>query len=115
MTIGVTNFVVGRLTFNPQGTETFDLFINPAPGVVPTTPDASLSGFNLASVYYITFFGGNDVVIDDPSLSVIYQIDEIRGGTTYFDVVPEPSTALSLMLGFGLLVSRRRRSGVIGS
>jgi hypothetical protein len=116
--IGTTNLVVGRLTFNPNGNETFDLFINPAAGVVPTTPDATATGFNLATVNYISILGGNENVIDaieDPSVRVAYQMDEIRGGTTYFDVVPEPSTALSLTLGLGLLAGRRRRAGTRAS
>jgi hypothetical protein len=113
--VGETNFVVGRLTFNPAGAERFDLFINPARDSEPTTPHASLTGFSLRTVDSIWIRGGNNDTTEDFESKTAYFIDEIRGGTTYFDVVPEPSTALSLTLGLGLLASRRRRAAAMES
>jgi hypothetical protein len=101
-----TFFVVGRLDFNTAGSESFSLFVNPATNTLPTSPDATLQDFFLSSVAFIDIVGGDE--------NTRWEVDEIRAGTTYFDVVPEPSTALSLTLGLGLLASRRRRSGAAG-
>jgi MYXO-CTERM domain-containing protein len=83
------------------GNERVSLFVNPALGTEPAT--ASASALDVGSFIFdrIRIQAGNG---DSGS------VDEIRFGTTYADVVPEPSAALMAALGVFSLVLRRRRA-----
>jgi hypothetical protein len=97
----VVSFIVGRIDFAPNGSnDILRLYRVTDPGLaLPSSPFATLSvdldqsGFDMIS-------------IADSQTSMF---DEIRIGTTYASVIPEPSTVLAgLLLTAGLL--RRRRA-----
>ena len=75
-----TVLLVARLTFPISGpTNRVDLFVNPKPGVVPTTPDATRTVNTPIAFTQLRLEGGS------PGTA---SFDEIRFGETYADVTP---------------------------
>lgn len=99
-TPGTTMFIVGRITFSDTaGADSITAWLNPAS--MPTTGGVTVNG-NIttgASLNMGIRGGGN------------WQgtFDELRLGTTYADVIPEPATMGLLGLSLGMLSLRRRR------
>jgi len=102
-----TYLMVGKLS-KAGGSSTYnqmDLFLNP-PGSVepsPTLTRTAAAGVGAASVDRLSVrtarLDAND----------LYTLDNIRVGTTFADVVPEPASAgLLTLAACGLLASRRR-------
>jgi hypothetical protein len=111
---GQAALLVLHMTFAP-GDDRFDLYVNPAPGAVPATPNATKTDLDQALFNTVTLWSEK---IASPFVGGV-GIDEIRFGTTYQDVVPgslqvpEPSSALLFGLAAcGLfIVARRGRPG----
>ena len=102
--LGDTVWLVLRVGFQ-SGSDNFKLFVNPSPnGGEPNTADAVKIDFNLpniASIGYLT------------SDSQTWQLDGIRMGNNFSDLVPEPATAGMLGMGACLLAMRRRGRRVV--
>jgi hypothetical protein len=93
---GQTVFMVVRLRFGTAGVfDTVDLFLNPTPGVEPTTPAATRSGSNL-SFTQIRFGSGN--------AATRMSADEFRLGTTFNDVAPAAVPSLPMLAIAGTTV-----------
>ena len=102
-TVDATVWLVVKMSF-VAGNDTFRLFVNPSPGgSEPNTANAVKTDFNLSNIASIGYLAGSDQT---------WQLDGIRIGDNYSDLVPEPTTAGMLGLGAGLLAMRRRRAQV---
>lgn len=78
--LGGTHFLVVRLTFGVSGTsDRIELFVDPAPGVIPGVADASRTGANIR-FNWIRLQSGYGLTRAS--------FDEIRLGTTYQAVTP---------------------------
>jgi hypothetical protein len=103
--LGDTVWLVVKVSFTPGLTsqnDNFKLFVNPSPtGSEPNAADAEKSDFNLSNIASIGYLA---------SAGQTWQLDGIRVGDSYSDLVPEPATAGMLGLGAGLLGMRRRRA-----
>jgi len=101
--LNTTKLLVVKLTFSgDSNVDTARLFINPANGPAPTDSMAvsTLTGLNFGDIDRVGMHWGA------PST-----LDEIRIGTTYGDVVPEPQTWMAMGLGaLGLIRQRKRRA-----
>jgi hypothetical protein len=99
---GQTVLMVVRADFT-AGNDTFKLYINPPSTTEPATPDAMLNSFTIGSVTALQVSGPG-----------AFNFDELRVGTTFASVVPEPASIAMLVIGMlGLLVTgaaRRRLS-----
>jgi hypothetical protein len=102
-------FIVAK--FSKDGSSTFnraDLFINPTSLTEPTTADATaisgVTGLTSLSLFSVRHF--------QPEAGDTLFIDELRFATTFEDavnVVPEPASLASGLVGLVLLAARRRR------
>lgn len=94
--------LVYKIQFTSANNATMSLFVNPDLSLgEPGTADATGTRVNSAAVTTwdtIRFQSNNDA-----------SIDEIRIGTTWADVIPEPSSAMLGLLGSSLLLIRKRR------
>jgi hypothetical protein len=102
-----TYLLVGKLSKTTAGNyNRIDLFINPAGTTEPGTADATQSGD--AGIATVSVFALRTFNLDAGDK---YRFDNVRIGTTFADVTPEPAT-VSLLLcgGLGLLARRRRRA-----
>jgi hypothetical protein len=102
---GTTYLLVGKVSKTTGGNyNRVDLFINPATTTEPVTPDATDAADSTVST--LSVFGIRTFNTD---VGDRYQFDEIKVGTTFADVVPEPATAGLLTLAGATLLGRRRR------
>lgn len=87
---GETALLVLRMQFGVRGTQDrVELFVNPPPGVTPTTPDATRSGADIRF---------NQVRLQSgPSTTAAMSFDELRLGESFADVAP---TAAGPALGW---------------
>lgn len=98
--------VMELLDTSPDGNDTLNLFINPAIGAALGAPDSSVTG---------PYIGDNGIVGQVAATfgenEVVGFLDEIRMGDTFADVtpVPEPSSILLILGGFGALYFLRRK------
>lgn len=86
---GETTLLVVRMSFGVNGTQDrVDLFVNPAPGVIPTTPNATRTGADIR-------FDRLRLQSGASALSAM-SFDEIRLGESFSDVVPTtPNPAIA--------------------
>ncbi|MEZ4909529.1 MAG: PKD domain-containing protein [Saprospiraceae bacterium] len=77
--IGVTYFIVTRLNFASDGT-IIEVYINPLPGVLPSSPDISYKTVEPTQIKSLSFYGGAT-----PNSSLL---DEIRFAKEYKCVSP---------------------------
>ena len=97
---GTAVLMVLRADFVGVGADTFKLFINPNGSTEPGTADATKASYDLGTVGTIQFTG-----------NLGFSIDELKIGSTYADVVPEPSTyaaGLAVAGLVGMTWARRR-------
>lgn len=96
--------ILGRLVVDGAGLATNTLWVNPAntSSVASLGAGASVTG-SVATNATQAAFGGRSF-----GGSTGYRVDEIRVGTTHFDVVPEPSAGVLGLIGVLGLVRRRR-------
>ena len=96
--VGVTDLLVVKLSFLANSPNTMELFLNPTPGIVPTSPNVAIE---LPTEF--SEVRGFDIQMESPLYRTQWSLDEIRIGKTYASVtpaVPEPSSVL--LAGFGL-------------
>jgi hypothetical protein len=104
----VTQLVVG-VQFDVSGVfDAVRLYINPNPGTFNPAVgfaaqklDADIGTIN--GIAALSGYGASG------RANPTYSVDEIRLGTSYLDVVPEPSSIAAIVLGAGSLLARRRR------
>ncbi len=98
---GTAVLMVLRADFSGAGNDTFKLYINPGNSIEPGTPDATQASFNVGTVSAIQFTG-----------NLGFSFDELKIGSSYADVVPEPSTYAACIAVAGIvgMTWRRRRS-----
>ena len=94
---GQTYLMVCRIDFATSGSDTFSLFIDPPSTTQPATPDAVKGGVNFGQMSALDITGPG-----------AFSIDELRVGTTFASVVPEPSAWLLAICGVGGLWFARR-------
>jgi hypothetical protein len=82
---GATNFVVYRIQYLSTGS-VIDMFANPTPGVTPTTPTSSLM---LPSTTVLTV-SSSIIVKSNNDATATNTMDEIRVGSSYIAVAPDP-------------------------
>lgn len=104
------HLIIGKLDFNVSGSnDSITLWVNPTDvsgGEGSLTPYLTVGGVNLTSTGLNTIrpFAGQT---SDTFNAVNGNFDEIRVGSSFASVIPEPSTAL--LGGLGLLALLRRR------
>jgi hypothetical protein len=98
-----TVFVVGSMTFG--GLSHLDLFVDPAsiPGTEPSTHTVDSTDVDSVASSISTFY------LRDNAGEPPIQVDELRIGTTWADVVPEPGSLSLAGLGAAGLLARRQR------
>jgi hypothetical protein len=89
---GTAVLMVLRADFVGGGGDTFKLFINPTSTTEPGSADATKSGYDLGTVGTIQFTG-----------NLGFSFDELKIGSSYADVVPEPSTYAAGLAVAGLV------------
>lgn len=102
LTLGdtATHLFVMKIIFGVGDNDSIDIYADPSLGAEPGSPTGTISKINLSFDQLGTsIFAGQDNAIT---------ADEIRIGSSYADVVPEPSTLLLLAGGLALLSHRRR-------
>ena len=117
MGAGVTHLIIGRVDWNAAGNETVTVWVDPTDvRTEPATSYIQTSGFELTSVNSIRLFSGNQAAavgaphnhpIKPP---VSTDFDEIRLGSTWASVIPEPNSLSLAAVGL-LAIARRRRAG----
>ncbi len=90
---GAPELLVVRADFNanPSLPDTFTLFVNPTPGAAQPVSSLVKQDLNLSTINEIAIRSGGE-----------FDIDEIRIGTTYADVVPAPEPSGIVLFGIGL-------------
>lgn len=101
-----TYLLVGKLSKTSGGNyDRVDLYVNPVSTIEPVAADAT--DFADAGISTVSHFSVRSFNLDDGD---IYQFDDVRIGTSFADVVPEPGTlGVAGMAASGLLAMRRRR------
>lgn len=105
-----TNLIVMKYDFNRFLPDAVSVFMNPVVGAAePGVPSAHVSV--ASSDLFITHQGAYTQFTFSGGTHVPGAIDEIRWGDTFADVtpIPEPSTALLLIAGIGLVSRRKAR------
>mgnify|MGYP005847484913 CR=1 FL=1 len=91
-------FYVAKLEF-VSGLDTITLWLNPDLDVAPIAAAGDSASATLPSFSEVTLAGRWST-----------DFDELRIGTTYSSVVPEPSASAFVFMSLGLALSRRRRA-----
>jgi len=107
-TLAGTHLVVMKYRFNPIAADTVSVFLDPTVGL--GEPGATQAHISVpTSDLFITHQGAYTQFTFSGGSHVPGAIDEIRWGDTFADVtpIPEPASALLLVVGIGLI--RRRR------
>jgi hypothetical protein len=95
-----TNLFVLKFTFGLGNNDTLAVYTNPTLGSEPGSPTGSISGLDLSFDMVGTAHFSNGIIT----------ADEIRVGSTYRSVVPEPSALAAAALAVaGCLLRQRRR------
>ncbi len=110
ITPGTTYFLVGKISKTGVGHATdydqMDLFINPTTLTEPGTTDATKVADS--GITTLSYFSMRANSID--SSNGVVQFDELRIGTTYADVIPEPASGAVFLGGLAMLFAGRRRT-----
>lgn len=80
-TSGTQVLMVLRADLVAGGADSFKLYLNPSLLAEPGSADASKSSYDVGNITGVQFTG-----------NIGFSLDEIRVGTSYADVVPEPGT-----------------------
>jgi hypothetical protein len=99
---GTTYFLVGKLYKSGAGNyDRIDFWLNPTSLTEPAATVTGSKDIGTSSVSYLTCRVSGMEVGDQ------FQFDELRIGTTWGDVLPEPATLA--LVGLGMLLAFRRR------
>jgi hypothetical protein len=99
--IGNTAFLAVKITFHDAGMEDISLFANPS----VLTPEGSLVA---SASGQLEMFAFNDFFISTGT-NANWIFDDIRMGTTFADVAPEPASMATLISAATILLARRSR------
>lgn len=100
--VGKASKTAGSATFNR-----IDLFVNPTTLLEPAATSATSTA---AAGSGVGTFANLIVRTARQDAGDAYFVDELRIGTTYLDVIPEPGAATMLMAAGGCVLGCRRRS-----
>lgn len=110
--LAVESLALVRIDYGPGDVDTAYMWINPSLGAEPDIASAMAAANGNFAFNRIRPFAGNPSAAAG-NLGGQGTMDEIRIGTTWASVVPEPSTMALFTLGLGsLLLARARRRQV---
>jgi hypothetical protein len=112
-TTGTTYLVVGKLSKVSGSTNYNNLLIYLNPSTLTETGAPNMTITSSSGFLDVAGFIGRVARLDSDDVNLL---DEIRVGTTYADVVPEPGGVAALgAIAAGLALRRRRRAGTVVS
>jgi hypothetical protein len=99
--LGTQGYLVAKITFHDATPDDVSLYVNPS----TLAPEGSLVADASLQIALAPF---NDFFISTGT-SATWVVDELKMGTTFVDVAPEPASVGTLVIAAGALLRRRQR------